>query len=658
MPVHASVLTDVVTVGIYILTLWLPGGIAAATLGVRGWQLAASAPLVTYFIAGMAGPLLHAMGLRYNVLSFACCALVVVLLCGVARWLTVRRRDYADRPTPVRAGWLRSSHLVVAGVALFSAVAGCYIVIRGLGWLDAIPQDWDAAFHANGIRYIADTGDGGLFGMLNVNLFEPPNAAFYPNGYHLVGALVYMETHASIAAILNADTVLWPGILALSLVALVRSFNGRVTTACYTALIAVAATAGVYENMYRGPLYPYMAALILIPVALIALHRYLQRPDFDTGTMFVIAAVGLLVVHSSTLFGGSLLALPLLVQRWWGKRSLVWPDVRRLLVVGVATLILAAPGLLAVTKGTAGSPPVIWPVQFTTAAAVGSLLVFQHIEQYPQIFLAIGLWVGLISYRRLGQLRWVLGSAGLAGLLFVAVAAYGNGIVIRISRPWWDDRFRLIAMAMLPLALIAGHGMAVIQDWCRHLTRRVVGTRLSPQRLTAAVAVVLLAVFLVGTKGLYHAVDSNIVNQCCGTEPGANTHDMQVSPDEVRAMEQLPALGVKPGDRVMNDRYDGSVWMYAIAGVHAVAGHYNNEGAPPETFLLADSFNKYDTDPAVRAAVAKLHITYVMVDSGFIRGGLSHQPGVTDLDKADFLTKVYSNPDATIYRLVAPGTGR
>src|SRR6266568_2677896 len=310
MPIHASVLTDVTTVGIYILTMWLPGGLAAAALGVRGWQLAASAPLATYFIAGEAGPLLHAIGLRYGVVSFACCAVVVILLCGVARWLTLRRRDFADRPVPARADWLRSSHLVVAGVVTVSAAVGCYVVIRGMGWLDYIPQDWDAAFHANGIRYIADTGDGGLFGMQNINLYVPPNTAFYPNGYHLVGALVYLESHASLAAVLNANTILWPGILALSLVALVRAFRGRVTTACYTALIAVAGSAGVYENMFRGPLYPYMSALVLIPVALVALWRYLERPGFDTGTMVVIAACGLFLVHSSTLFGSSMIALP------------------------------------------------------------------------------------------------------------------------------------------------------------------------------------------------------------------------------------------------------------------------------------------------------------------------------------------------------------
>ncbi len=657
MPVHASFAADAVTVGIYILTLWLPGGAAAAALGLRGWQLAASAPLVTYFIAGVAGPLFSAMGVRYNVWSVLVFTVVVVLICAAARWLTLRRGHGARQPVPTGPDWLRSSHLIVAGMVLVAAAVGVFTVVRGMGWLDAIPQDWDAAFHANGTRYIAATGDGGLFGMGNVNWYDPPNTVFYPNAYHLVAALVYLEGHASVAAVLNANTVLWPGLLALTLVAMVRVFRGRVTTACYVALIAVAGTAGVYENMFRGPLLPYELGLVLIPVALIALHRYLERPDFDTGAMFVMAVVSLLLVHSSTLFGGFLLAAPMLIQRWWGSRSRIWPDCRRLIVGGVVAMAVSAPALAGAVHSASSFGAVAWPVQFTAAAAAGSLLVFQHIEAYPQIFLAIGLWVGLITYRRLGALRWTFGAAGLSGALFVAVAAYGNHVVLAISRPWWDDRYRLIALAFLPLAVLAGHGMSMIQDWLAGLVRRAAGQRLTPRLWSMATAVVLLALFLVTTKGLYHRVNEGIVQRGYGTAPRVNTHDLPVSPDEVLAMEQLPAL-VKPGDRVMNDRNDGSLWMYAISGVQPVAGHYDDTAMAPEIDMLGGSFNQYDTDPAVRAAVAKLHITYVMVDSGFLRAGGTRAPGLANLDRSDFLVKVYSNPDATIYRIAPPANVR
>jgi len=108
----------------------------------------------------------------------------------------------------------------------------------------------------------------------------------------------------------------------------------------------------------------------------------------------------------------------------------------------------------------------------------------------------------------------------------------------------------------------------------------------------------------------------------------------------------------------MNDRYDGSVWMYAIAGVQAVAGHYDPGEVSPEVLKLGNDFNQYDTNASVRAAVAKFHITYAIVDTGFVRAGLTRQPGLTNLDHCDFLVRVYSNPDATIYRLVPTGQGQ
>ncbi len=47
------------------------------------------------------------------------------------------------------------------------------------------------------------------------------------------------------------------------------------------------------------------------------------------------------------------------------------------------------------------------------------------------------------------------------------------------------------------------------------------------------------------------------------------------------------ATVVPPGERVLNDRGDGSAWMYAIAGVLPVAGHYNASRIGPDAFTLA-----------------------------------------------------------------------
>jgi hypothetical protein len=123
-----------------------------------------------------------------------------------------------------------------------------------------------------------------------------------------------------------------------------------------------------------------------------------------------------------------------------------------------------------------------------------------------------------------------------------------------------------------------------------------------------------------------------------------------VSSLEVEAMHALAAV-VPAGQRVLNDRGDGSAWMYAIAGVLPVAGHYNASGTGPDAQLLADRFNRYPDDPAVQAAVKRLNISYVMLDRGFVRPAWSRAPGLVGLDGASWLDKVYENPDAVIFRI-------
>src|SRR5205085_5852095 len=62
----------------YILVLWIPGGLAAAAAGLRGWALAAVAPLITYAIGGLFGPWTSLLGISWNPLVFAACSVLVI----------------------------------------------------------------------------------------------------------------------------------------------------------------------------------------------------------------------------------------------------------------------------------------------------------------------------------------------------------------------------------------------------------------------------------------------------------------------------------------------------------------------------------------------------------------------------------------------------
>jgi hypothetical protein len=99
------------------------------------------------------------------------------------------------------------------------------------------------------------------------------------------------------------------------------------------------------------------------------------------------------------------------------------------------------------------------------------------------------------------------------------------------------------------------------------------------------------------------------------------------------------------------------VWMYALTGVRPVAGHYDATGlGETDVHLLQTRFNDYRRDPAVRDAVDRLDVEYVMLGEGFLRGYEARAPGLTGLADASYLATVYRSPDAVIYRVLDTAT--
>jgi len=155
----------------------------------------------------------------------------------------------------------------------------------------------------------------------------------------------------------------------------------------------------------------------------------------------------------------------------------------------------------------------------------------------------------------------------------------------------------------------------------------------------------VLLVFVLGTRMLYLERDQQRMTRNTGDDGPAVTWL------EVQGMYAIAQI-VPPGARVMNDRGDGSAWMYPLTGVKPVAGHYDELRIGPAATVLAARFNQYLRDPEVRAAVAELDIHYVQLDRGFLRSWAARQPGLTDLPGQPWLRVVYSNPDVVLYEIV------
>jgi hypothetical protein len=641
-------------VALYVLTLWVPGLVLGGLAGLRGWTLAAAAPLLTYAVAGLFGPVFAALDIAWSPTSFG---LLLVVLCAVAvlaRFGIRQRFGPADRSgPPVWEPWVHACVAVSLGAVV---VLGGTVIWAGVGHLSAIPQDWDAAFHANGIRWIADTGDSSLIGMGKVNWYENGVEVFYPNAYHLVAAVVLRITGTDIPTVLNAHTVLLPGMGALTIVALVHRFRGRAVLAVAAAACSIAFTP-FYDMLWRGPLLPFVTGAVLMPLAAVQLLDVLDSRglrQLGRGLLFGLGLLGMIALNPATLFTAAVFVAPAMVQRWAGRPRLLLREPLVVLAAGALAAVLALPQVLGSIGSASGEPVYDWPAELTQSEAFGELLALAHDGLYPQWWLVLVAAIGIARLPQLGALRWIFASGFAFGAMFLLAASSDQAWVNALTRPWWNDQWRLVGLCVVPAAVLAGHGLAEVQRKAAEgIGALAAKVDAGPPVLVACAgkavaAVVVLALFVVASEDLY--LGRNVARMRLAAPDGP-----VVSSLEADAMRVLATL-VPPDQRVMNDRGDGSAWMYAIAGVHPVAGFYNFSGIGPDAQLLNTRFNSYPVDRSVRAAVARLDVTYVMLGRGFVRTDWRRAPGLLGLENAPWLQTVYRNKDAVIYRIKArPG---
>ena len=600
-------------------------------------------PLATYGLAGVGGPLLADVGLPWRSWTLPVLALVFAILTWGARRLT--RLDSEHEPPAL---WHVSAHVAVAASVLIAAGIGLLSVLVGIKNLSAIPQDWDAVFHANGIRWIVETGDGGLNGMTRVNWYGTASPQYYPNAYHLVAADVTLMSGRDIPSVLNSNTVLIPGVAALGLAALVRRCGGRAVVAGSAAVILVGVSA-FYDMLWRGPLLPFAMGVALIPALLIVLLEYLRPLGWADRLPMVVplalATAGLFGLHPGALIAAAVFAVALVLARWIGTTGRIGPDLLSLAVGSVVALVAVAPDVLG-SLSSAAEASNDWPAVAPAPTALGTALLFGTAATSIQVWIALALAVGCLTALSLRRLRWLVGPAAIFVLLYVLATSSDAPFVETVTRPWWNDRYRLIGIAALPLAVIAAHGLGeastVLRDGMRGTLRRF-APRNATIPIAAAAAAVVLGGYLVLTGGSYLGRNEVRMQNNTGDGPA-------VSHEELEGFNVLGRL-VPPGVRVMNDRGDGSAWMYALAGVLPVAGHYNGTAVDADAQVLANRFKEYDVDPGVRVAAARLHIGWAVVDQGFLRPNAQRQPGLENLDQVKSLRLVYRNRNIAIYQL-------
>ncbi|MBB4687657.1 DUF6541 family protein [Amycolatopsis jiangsuensis] len=629
-----------------LLAFWLPGLVFGTAVGLRGWTLAASGPLLSFGIVALGVPVLGGLGIRWNLLDVALWTVVLSAVAyGVAflvRRFTARRHEDWTEGEPSTDRSVRGQVLIGLGV-LVGMVVGTATFLRGTHSITNVQQGWDAPFHGNLVRWIAEHGDARPSTVGTIANLPDQSDYFYPDTYHALLALVFDKGGLTMMPTLNLAVLAVILSVPLGVAAMCHAWRMPVLGTAAAAAVSTWFTAFPYDSLWRGPLWPYVAGVAMIP-AMLAISRYLLRPRGIAGPVAIgVGVAGLTGLHTSIVFVIAVYFILILLAVVFRFEKMQW---RRSAPSLIATVVLAAvlgvPLVLPSLYNAGGVTSAFWASEATVSGGFGETVTFSPMSNFPQWWIGLPAFAGIVLMVRHRRMLWMVAAYAVFGVLFTFTVSLETPLIHTLTGIFYNDHWRIAALVPLAGAVAFGEFVHTVTGW---LAGKVQGrVKLRPVTVTLLAAVLVGLVVTGLSRGGYLGRNSSSLAINYGDNGPA------VSKDEEAAYAWL-AEHTQPGERVMNDKSDGSVWMYALAGVTPVEWTYY--GAEPDTKAgyLSLWLNEIDKYQQVRDDLTDLHVRYVMQGKGKVTPDARPSMAVADLEASPEFRVVFENAGATVYQI-------
>ena len=641
---------------------------------VMGWALRIPArlrvflsPLLSFALVAVSAIVLGKTGIAWSLISFVVVAAVLVAAAAGVMHLVGRRW-----PALASASWPGND--VPVAWPVVGAVLGGFLVLHMTEDMvygpEAFSQSLDNSFHMNAIRWIQEHGDASSLTLGAVSAADQ-QPAFYPAGWHDFVSLIYSTMGTSIATativtVLLAASILWP----CSLVALSLSIP-KLRPLQALAIPALTCGFAAFPGLLLrwGVLFPNLLGYALVPsfVALmVCLVQVMVRGEHAALLSLCLSALvgvaGLALVHPNAVVSAVVFALPLVLAGVaWVVRSRELTSRQKW--VGSALLGLVILGCVGawwfLRPGASASNT--WEPMLTEGEALYQFL-FLGLENGNQLgdtfnpshvvgFLA--LWgVGYLLYKR--RNLWLIASWALIGYLWIIAATVPRGdFRLLMVGPWYTDHFRLAALVVFPSVLLAGIGLggAVEGLFVRimHAIPRDKQVKVAPALMGASMVLVLVV------AGLTSRVPSvQETTLAVSKEYRVTPSSVVVTQDELNVINEIPKI-VPKGDTIVNNPWDGSPFIYALADRHLTSYHFEFQTSPKYAAIIND-LKDARTNPEVCREVNeyKAH-WYVHMENqlNFGPDAQKNYDALVEASATDLMTPVYSSGPVVLYRITA-----
>lgn len=521
------------------------------------------------------------------------------------------------------------------------------LVVGGMLWIGGIrpstPPNADSQNHGYFVARIVQHNTVDPAVVLTESPVNPTSMArFYPLAIHVTVAEAHHLTDASIADLLTAWTALTAALcLPCGLFVLVRRLvPDEPVVAGLAALLGATVALFPYQPMVWGGLVLVMG-LSLVPGVLTLCLEAVDtegRAVADTAVA-ALAVAGVTLAHTSQLvLVGLVLAAYFVPDLIAARRRGEWTArLGRWLLLGGATALLLAPWALAVATGSTERADQLSNDHRPLLGAIAGLVTFDLGNGVAQPVMGALLVIGAVIVLRrpsLAGLRPLMGAVGVLAVLFVASLVPGAPWdQLRLATfPWYQSAWRV----MYNVAVFAPVFAAAALEWSRRALRDHLS--LPPAAATAAVAVAALVLTVPAAhRTLRFAFDTETLlgpAEVALIEDFSRRMDVEVGLGTPTAASSDGGVEVTPhgiGPTVLNQRHDGTTWMYAIAGLPAFSGLRGYERAPDhaDRRYVVEHLADVHHDTREQELLRRFDARYVMVNDDTY---LDFEPDITSAE--------------------------
>nr|WP_120491077.1 DUF6541 family protein [Corynebacterium lactis] len=596
--------------------LLVPGALLGWASGMRPLlAVAASGPLVLG-VCGFTAWLAGALGIPFGLPIVAA---MWALFTAVGYLVRFFIRSAAGEPDQLSPGYLTAA--LTAAVSLVGATRILLALHDVPGGPGSIREAWDMLWHTNFLRFIEESGQASPDAAGLLANQETQSASFYPSGWHAMASLlpgdVFMQ--ANVFSFLAPIVILAAGVAVLA-----RTVAGPRWSAVAGPVAAVLSLLApeIWIALWKTSSMPYLLSVAALPIAVALVMR-----GHVVGA--ALAIVGMLSAHPA-----SAVTFAIFVGLWFITQP-SWSGLARTVAIALASAAMSAPMLLSASSQGDAVAGFTGQIDVTRQESLWRTLVGMSSHTEHIIFnrawvalFAVGLIVALL--RRRPWTPWPT-------LAFIVLAVVSDSAQVRWVEPfgsafkllgtfYYDMPYRIQApmgiLRILGATLAITAAVSLVNSIASRIRRNPDDSlhddderepsasedKREPKPLakaTAMVTALACAAALVPVSWATAADEKEVVQSGFG--------DYLINDRDKEALEWLRHQPHAFEGHILNDRKDGSAWMYAEYGLPSLYRHFSFEDrSAKETEAISMNVDMIGTDQKQFSAMARdLGIRYV-----------------------------------------------